>query len=428
VVGVVLWVGACMSPRPAIGEPSALAPVVPTPRAVALVARPTQPPAPTAAPVLVPTVPPIPAPSPPPTAATGALLAGIRGDLSAQWLKNHAESALRGGPDDAAPLFTLVPQWSTLKRLGSRGDWLKVYYAGDGDTRQPGPGWVRAADVGAVGAPPVWIASTSPTALWADATSRSRTADVAAGKVWMEVLPGEPVAGTRIHVRTPGDGRSTPPAQGWVEAADVARIDPPGLGALPWAFPADLNAQVRILVPYWTQLDGSDYATANCGPTTLGMALESLGVRLDPRSVRSEVLVAQDDVASDDGSGSYIWALARVARDHSARVLGLYEDDGVTLHHWTVDDVRRQVAAGHPVIAQVRYRLLPRRGDSGYYEDHYVVVTGLVGDNVLYNDPIGGPSAGEGPGWDRVMTADELGRAMNASDSRFAYAAFAVAR
>ncbi len=427
-VGVVLWVGACMSPRPAIGEPSALAPVVATPGAVALVARPTQPPAPTAPPVLVPTAPSIPAPSLPPTAATGALLAGIRGDLSALWLKNHAETALRGGPDDAAPLFTLVPQWSTLKRLGSRGDWLEVYYAGDGDTRQPGPGWVRAADVGAVGAPPVWIASTSPTALWADATSRSRKVDVAAGKVWLEVLPGDPVSGTRIHVRTPGDGRSTPPAQGWVEAAEVARIDPPGLGALPWAFPADLNAQVRIPVPYWTQLDGSDYATANCGPTALGMALESLGVRLDPRSVRSEVLVAQDDVASDDSSGSYIWALAQVARDHGARALGLYEDDGVTLHHWTVDDVRREVAGGHPVIAQVRYRFLPRRGDSAYYEDHYVVVTGLVGDDLLYNDPIGGPSAGEGPGWDRVMTADELGRAMNASDSRFAYAAFAIAR
>jgi hypothetical protein len=78
------------------------------------------------------------------------------------------------------------------------------------------------------------------------------------------------------------------------------------------------------------------------------------------------------------------------------------------------------------VVVQVVYRGLPGRADSAYYGDHYIVVTGLVGDQFLYNDPIGGPI--EGPGWDRVMSAAQLQRAMNASDRPYTHTAFAVAR
>lgn len=355
-----------------------------------------------------------------------ALIAGIRDDLAAQWLENHAETALRGGPEDGAPLFTMVPQWSTLKRLDSRGDWIKVQYAGDGGTRQPGPGWVRAADTGPVRTPPVWLAAARPTALRPD-TPSERLARLGPN-VRLEVVGPESTAGTRVHVRTPGDGQTTPPAQGWVDAADLTRVDPPGPGRIPWAFPDELRAQVHILVPYRTQLDGSDYAGANCGPTALGMALAALGVRLEPRLVRTDVLEAQDTAALDDDAGSYIWALAQVAQEHGAQALGLFENDGATLHQWSVDEIKQQVAKGRPVIAQVRYRFLPRRGESTYYADHYIVVTGLLGDNVLYDDPIGGASDNEGPGWDRVMTPSQLERAMNASDGRYAYSAFALAQ
>ena len=33
------------------------------------------------------------------------------------------------------------------------------------------------------------------------------------------------------------------------------------------------------------------------------------------------------------------------------------------------------------------------------------VITGLMGTDFLYNDPIGGVQARESPGWDRIMTA-----------------------
>jgi hypothetical protein len=50
------------------------------------------------------------------------------------------------------------------------------------------------------------------------------------------------------------------------------------------------------------------------------------------------------------------------------------------------------------------------------------VITGLVGDQLLYDDSIDS----DGIGYDRIMTAQELARAMDASDPRYAFAAFAI--
>jgi Peptidase_C39 like family len=420
-----LWAGACMGPLPAIGQ-GPLAPPAPTPlvRAAPTQAREptrvaTQPPA--ATPTAAPTVRPAPAPS------NATLLQAVRDELASQWVETDAETALRGGPDDNAPLFTMLPQWTNLRRLDGRGDWIKVYYGGDGDSRQPGPGWVRVADVGGVPTPPVWLSAATTATLWKDPTSTSGSLVVPPG-THLEVVTPNPIQGTRIHVETPGDGRATPPGEGWVEAGEAARGDAPATWAVPWAFPDVLKATVRLPVRYRTQLDGSAYAGANCGPTALGMALEAFGVQVQPPQLRSEVLVTQDDLPTDDDAGSYIWSLARVAQDHGVRPLGLYEADGATVHHWTVDEIKQQVAAHHPVIAQVRYRYLPRRGDSAYYGDHYIVITGLVGNDLLYDDPIGGPSPNEGPGWDRLMSPEQLAHAMNASDWRYANAAFALTK
>jgi hypothetical protein len=76
----------------------------------------------------------------------------------------------------------------------------------------------------------------------------------------------------------------------------------------------------------------------------------------------------------------------------------------------------------------VFYRALPGRESSSYYGDHYIVVTGLVGDRFLYNDPIGGAVAHESPGYDRIMTTAQLQRAMRASDTPYAFTAFGLAR
>ena len=65
---------------------------------------------------------------------------------------------------------------------------------------------------------------------------------------------------------------------------------------------------------------------------------------------------------------------------------------------------------------------LPGRGRTAYYGDHYIVVTGAIPGGFLYNDPIDY----DGLGWDRAIGEDALSIAMDASDTRYRYSAFAV--
>jgi hypothetical protein len=373
-------------------------------------------------------VPPTPVVVPTLSANGQSVLDSVRADRAAHWVKNHTETPLRSGPADTAAVFTQLPQWTVLKQIDSRPDWLLVQYSGDGDTRQPGPGWVKASDVGAVGTPPIWLTSAKPGTVWstADAAAR-RIVDIPLGTRLEVVSTADFIQRTRVKVRSPGNGRTVPPVEGWVDGDVVARAVTPAPGDLPWAYPDDLRADVRINVPYRTQLDGSDFAGANCGPTVLGMALESFGVNMPPPELRSEVLNTENFDPNDTDAGSYIWALARVAQSYGLQPRGLYVEDG-SLHRWTTDEIRATVQQGQPVIVQVVYRGLPGRSDSLYFGDHYVVMTGLLGDNFLYNDPIGGSRANEAPGYDRVISPAQLQRAMHASDSAYAFSAFSLSR
>jgi hypothetical protein len=388
----------------------AVVPVVPT----AVPAQPTAVPTPFVVPTL--------------TATGKSVLDSITADLSAQWVKNHTETPLRSGPSERSQQFTMLPQWSLLKQLESRPDWLLVQYSGDGDTRQAGPGWVKASDVGGVDAPTVWLSTAHAGTLWSSPEASGKRILDLPSRTLLEVLStGEYIENTRVHVRSPGDGRRVPPTEGWIDGDAIARAAAPGLGDLPWAYPEDLHADVRVSVPYRTQLDGSDFASANCGPTVLGMALESFGVNLAPADIRDQVLDTENFDPTDTDAGSFIWALADVAQHYGITPHGLYSEDG-ELHHWTVGEIRGSLRQGQPVIVQVVYRALPGRTDSGYYGDHYIIITGLLGDKFLYNDPIGGRAAHEAPGYDRVISSTQLERAMRASDVAYAFSAFGVSR
>jgi LysM repeat protein len=191
----------------------------------------------------------------------------------------------------------------------------------------------------------------------------------------------------------------------------------PGAGPVYAAFTPGIP---RIAVPYRSQLDGTPWAGANCGPTTLGMGLASLGIHLSSTELRRQVLGAQGIWGNN--VGTLLDALARVASNNGARTVGLL--DGNRIARWTLDDVRDQLRAGRPVIAQVRFRALPGRAGVRYFGDHYIILTGLSGESFLYNDPMDS----DGPGADRVLTAAQLQAAMNAGDQRYAYGAFALAR
>jgi hypothetical protein len=248
------------------------------------------------------------------------------------------------------------------------------------------------------------------------------------GSSVLHQLPGgarlerlDAVRGARILVRDPGDGRTRQAMTGWVNAIDLDVGRAPSSRELPLSYPADTAMDIsHVFAPYRTQLDGSAYAEANCGPTAVGMVLDAFGISVPSRQLRAEALDAQRMYGN--GVGTLITALAAVVEKHGLSALDLYEDDAV--RRWSLDELRAHVQQGHPVIVQVRYRSLPGRGGVYYFGDHYIVVTGVVGDGFLYNDPIDI----DGIGWDRVMSGDRLRTAMDASDRRYAFAGFAVSR
>ena len=198
----------------------------------------------------------------------------------------------------------------------------------------------------------------------------------------------------------------------------------PGAGPVVYAPPALFASSppgvARLAVPYRSQLDGMPWAGANCGPTSLGMGLESLGIKVSSTELRRQTLNAQGMWGNN--VGTLMDALAKVATSNGARPVGLY--DGNRLAKWSTKDLREQLQAGRPVIVQVRYRALPGRAGVPYFNDHYVILTGTSGESFLYNDPIDS----DGPGANRLMSAAQLEATMNASDQRYAYSAFALVR
>lgn len=336
------------------------------------------------------------------------------------WVQSVRPTALRAGPAEDAAQFTELPAQGYLTVLEARGDWVLVAYAGDGATRVPGTAWVRAADVAPPAVAPRWVKNHLATNLWSGTEPTAAAYTTLPQWSWLELMGREQQG--RLLVRYVGDGRTRAAGEAWVDARDVGPVRTPRANDIPRAYPISLRSDVlRLSVPYRSQLDGTPWASANCGPATLGMALEGLGVSASSTELRRQVLDAQQ-IWSDD-VGSFMEALVTVARANRVRVLDFTE--GGALKRWTIEDVRRQVQAGRPVIAQVAYQALPGRAEAAYDGDHFIVITGLVGDSFLYNDSIDS----DGVGFDRLMTAAELRRAMaTATDRTYANAAFALAR
>jgi LysM repeat protein len=263
-----------------------------------------------------------------------------------------------------------------------------------------------------------WLSVRGQTNLYKTANAGSANLHQLPGGAPLERISG--VTRGRIQVRDPGDGRTRQAMTGWVNASDLDVGRSPATRQLPSAYPSDTAMDIsHVFAPYRSQLDGTPFAPANCGPTALGMALDAFGVSIAPRQLRAEALDAQHMYGN--GVGTLITALAQVAEEHGLQTRDLREDDG-SLHRWSLDDLRSHISQGQPVIVQVRYRSLPGRGGAYYFGDHYILVTGVVGDGFLYNDPIDI----DGLGWDRVISGNTLHIAMNASDQRYAYSAVAI--
>jgi hypothetical protein len=170
-------------------------------------------------------------------------------------------------------------------------------------------------------------------------------------------------------------------------------------------------------VPYRSQLDGSAYAQANCGPTALAMVLAYYGIDDSLWSLRVQAMQAQhswvdDEGGYSDGYGVFVYNLAAVGESLGLRAEGLWRREGNKpdrLYEWRAADLRRHIEAGRPVILQVHFRMLPGNLSSRFAEDHFIVVHGTVGSDFVYSDPLRGSELTIGEG--------DLVRAMEAAEN-----------
>ena len=330
-----------------------------------------------------------------------------------QWVQAHRRSALHSAPEDGAANEIEVPQWSYLRVLETGNGWLRVAYGGDADGSPVTTAWVSVADIGVSGPPPRFVMARSDLPLW-DAPGAASNRLSTAPHLATFQLAG-PEQDGRLAVRL---DCGVSPAIGWVDREAVALAPPPVARDVPLAEAySPFRAEVRLDVPYRSQLDGSLSALSNCGPSSVAMVLEAFGVWVPTAGARA--LALRQMGVSSPFTGTTLESLRSVAEAHGLVGLGLHENG--RYRRWTLDDVRRHLRAGQPVIPQLRYRMMPGRGWTWTTTDHYVVISGLVGDDFVIDDPI--PEGGQG---ERLIGAADLDRAWRSSD--FPYAGFAVAR
>lgn len=164
--------------------------------------------------------------------------------------------------------------------------------------------------------------------------------------------------------------------------------------------PSIVEPGILLPVPYRSQLDGTVYARANCGPASLAMILDAHGIRVPTRMIRDEANRRQRSYGYDDGVAAEV--LKAIGEKYGLQVFDLFDRSGYKV--WSPDDLRTHIEAGRPVITLVKYRTLPGNASSRSEADHYIVLTGLSGRNFIFNDPAFVSSLGYG----RLISPDNL--------------------
>ncbi|MCC7367439.1 MAG: C39 family peptidase [Chloroflexi bacterium] len=339
------------------------------------------------------------------------------------WAKTAKETAIWSGWDSAAVEFAKIPKDITVQMIELRGARAYVYFPGDGKGHKAGEVWIDRADL--TDAPwPRWARArrathlrTMPNLLSEEITTLTRgqyieTTGETRGR-WAQAF--------YLTDRAPGEW-----VMGWVDGLDLMlpRGDQAEISTYMLTRTALMTSapDLWLRVPYRSQIDGSPYADANCGPTSVAMALEALGKSEPLGTLREMALTLQENPRCDD-CGTYIQHLAAVAEMRGAKSYGLRQEDG-GWRRWTLDDIRAELRQQRVVIPQVKYRQLPGRGRVGYGGDHYIVLVGIAGQSFIYNDPVDS----DGRGYGRLISAEQLEAAMSNANGEFARTAFAVGK
>ncbi|MFN8522178.1 MAG: C39 family peptidase [Chloroflexota bacterium] len=339
------------------------------------------------------------------TVASGPVWAAAATDSTVRWVQTHRASGLFSTPTPESARDAELGQWTFLRVLEARPGWLRVGYGADEAGRPSSIAWVPETDVGESGPPSRFVASVVDTQLWAHEGSSANA--IASVPQYATLERAGPERNGKIAVRL-GDPARSGYTTGWVEWSAVRPADEPDINTSPLDVAyAPFSTTVRLDVPYRTQLDGSLSSASNCGPTSVAMAMHAFGVNVP--TTRARALANQAMGVYDPWGGTTLESLQAVARANGFEGLDLHENG--RYRRWTLDDVRRHLRAGHPIIPELRYRLIPGREWFAVSYDHYVVITGMVGDDFIYNDPAVLDGRGE-----RVMSGAALTRAWLGSD------------
>lgn len=178
-------------------------------------------------------------------------------------------------------------------------------------------------------------------------------------------------------------------------------------GALPaWAY----GPSLQLSVPWRTQLDGSPFSRANCGPASLAMIMEGFGLNAQNHYLRLLANGYQGVAPNDYDAGLGPEALIAIAEDFGLRAYNLHGSNS-RYRRWSFDDLRAELAAGRPVITLTHYRSLPGNSYSSTTVDHWIVLTGVLGQGFIYNDPAYYDASGRS----RVLSPDQLRYAWDTS-------------
>lgn len=140
------------------------------------------------------------------------------------WVQTRRPATLWSGADTHATPFTDLPAWTFLKVTGVQQGRLSVQYAGDGQSRQAGPGWVALDDVQPSDSGEGWLRNHRPSQLFAASSGSAAAADV---PQWSWMLGLGDTAGDRVHVRLYASTLQSIVGDGWIPASDVGPSGPP---------------------------------------------------------------------------------------------------------------------------------------------------------------------------------------------------------
>lgn len=174
----------------------------------------------------------------------------------------------------------------------------------------------------------------------------------------------------------------------------VAREESPGENEADKNEPKPLPARIRIQVPFLVQAPTGNwdmpYQEA-CEEASLIMVHHFLeGTTVTPTEADAEILaiVAWENDKFNYSADVTLEELKKISEDY-------YRHTGQLFYDFTIEDMKKLLAAGHPIILPVAGRDIGNPYFSGlgpWY--HMLVVTGYDGDEFITNDP--GTKRGEG--------------------------------